>query len=528
MISAPSKNGKPGKLANPVERALLGGLMRSPEAVADVRHVVQPSDLYFDWHQKILRAIYRLADRGVVVELAAVAAEVQRDAHLLDDEEGQKLQDLIADLWHQAPTGANALHYADQINNLSCRRSLDQLACGLMVEADTPSGPVVHLLDQTREKLDRLARRSATPAANPLIAGTMDNAAFAKALFPREWVIEDLLVEDEPGVGAGPSKSMKTGIIAVDAAVSVASGKPFLGRFKVPKPRPVFVISAESGAATLQARMKQVCSAKTIEPAGLPIHWYTKVELLSTAEGCRNLEAALRHFGAGFVVLDPSYLLLGGEVTSENAGNMFAMGRLLANVGTAALNAKATPMVLTHSNGRLQMGKVMELSDIAWSGFQQWARQWWLISRREEYQDDGLHRLWLRYGGSAGHTGLLSVDVDEGTLDPDMGGKKWEVTVLNSREARQAKQDEAADEANRKLQADCDQVLAAMAKILATGATVATRNALKDHTGLSRARVAGATDKMVGDGAIVEADGVVKCGHGTKTAYGIRRPDGWA
>src|SRR5262249_60908893 len=92
---------------------------------------------------------------------------------------------------------------------------------------------------------------------NPLITGAMNNTSFATATFPREWVIEDMLVENEPAVGAGPSKTMKTGIGAVDAAVSVASGKPFLGRFKVPKARPVYVISAESGAANLPGRTRE-------------------------------------------------------------------------------------------------------------------------------------------------------------------------------------------------------------------------------------------------------------------------------
>ena len=275
-------------------------------------------------------------------------------------------------------------------------------------------------------------RNEVVQADNPLITGAVDNTAFDAAEHKHVWIVEELLVANEPCVLAAPSKTMKTAL-AVDLAVSVAAGKPFLDRFKVPKARPVYVISCESGAASLQARMRQVCRSKGIRPAGLPIQWFTQVESLSTVEGCRNLEAALRHFRSEVVELDPSYLLFGGEVTADKAGNMFAMGALLANVGAACLNAGATCMVLTHANSRLPIGEVMELSHIAWSGFQQWARQWWLMSRRAKYEDDGRHLLNLRYGGSAGHTGLVHIDIDEGTFDPFGGGKKWQVTTLDGR-----------------------------------------------------------------------------------------------
>ena len=53
------------------------------------------------------------------------------------------------------------------------------------------------------------------------------------------------------------------------------------------------------------------------------------------------------------------------------------------------------------------------------------------MQRREPYQADGLHKLWMRCGGSVGHASLFAVDIDEGVYDPDEieGGRQWGVSL---------------------------------------------------------------------------------------------------
>jgi hypothetical protein len=56
-----------------------------------------------------------------------------------------------------------------------------------------------------------------------------------------------------------------------------------------------------------------------------------------------------------------------------------------------------------------------------------------LLSRREPYQGgSGIHRLWCSYGGSAGHSGLIGLDIDEG-ISPN---RHWRVQVLSPDDIR--------------------------------------------------------------------------------------------
>ena len=74
---------------------------------------------------------------------------------------------------------------------------------------------------------------------------------------------------------------------------------------------------------------------------------------------------------------------------------------------------------------------------MAWSGFAEFSRQWLLIGRREMYEPgSGEHKLWLSVGGSAGHSALWAVDIDEG---PSGTPRHWKVELSTPTEAREEK-----------------------------------------------------------------------------------------
>src|SRR5262249_13078194 len=94
---------------------------------------------------------------------------------------------------------------------------------------------------------------------------------FDAADFKRDWLGKGVVVSNEPVIVGGPQKALKTSLV-VDLAISIGRGVRFLRKFEVPRPRPVFLLSGESGGPTLQETMRRICSAKAVTPANANVY----------------------------------------------------------------------------------------------------------------------------------------------------------------------------------------------------------------------------------------------------------------
>lgn len=79
------------------------------------------------------------------------------------------------------------------------------------------------------------------------------------------WLVDDAWVDGSVGFISGPSKSYKTWI-AIDLALSIVSGSPFLGRFPVRRTGPVLLIQEEDPTAVLQERLRLIGKSKGMLP----------------------------------------------------------------------------------------------------------------------------------------------------------------------------------------------------------------------------------------------------------------------
>jgi hypothetical protein len=251
--------------------------------------------------------------------------------------------------------------------------------------------------------------------------------------FRVEFIIDGIYVAGQPLLIGGMQKTLKTNIL-LDAAVSLASQTPMLGKFEVKRQMRVAVMTGESGLGTVQETVGRIMRAKGIDRDALRGRLFITEELPQAADARHH--AALKEFlerdKIEFVVIDPAYLCM----PSEENGNLFKQGPVLRMMAETCKQAGAS-IALCHHTRPIPDHRPAELADLAWAGFKEFARQWWLLSRREDFDPDsaGEHRLWLTTGGSAGFNSLWGVDVTEGRMTDD-GGRKWRVDVHSASDAR--------------------------------------------------------------------------------------------
>ena len=354
-----------------------------------------------------------------------------------------------------------------------------------------------------------------TAQNEPQTFSTMTSAELDAAELSTAYLVEDILARHQSTIIAAAKKSLKTNI-AIDLTLSLASRCSFLGKFYIPRPVRVALMSGESGDATIQETARRIARSK-------PWHnladyenavWSFDLPRLGRPETKRDLMKFITDQALEVLVVDPAYLCLD---LGDDAGNLFSVGKKLAEL-TDVQHETGCTIVIVHHNRKATGDPfaVPELESIAWSGFQEWARQWLLIGRREAYNPEqaGSHKLWFSVGGSAGHSGLFALDIEEGSRK-DNGGRRWEVTVQNASTAiaenieqrEQSKASHVEQKTERRIAADAEKLLKEYRK----KPSGETAKYYREASGLGGTREAPARVKLISDG-LIEACTITKNG----------------
>ena len=390
-----------------------------------------------------------------------------------------------------------------------------------LIDLIADAGETIDLPACGRTIRDYLEQAATTQASDASFSFRfIDSTALAGGDSKPRWVVKNVLVEKQPGVVAGPSKGLKTNL-TIDLAISIAAGVPFLGKFDVPQSRRVAVVSGESGASTIQETAARICAAKGLNLADLGDRLVWCFEDLPTFSDIGSMTAFAERIAslkAEVVPLDPTYLMLG----DVDARNLFEMGAAFRVVAQTLIACGATPILLHHANRQIERGRPMELTDLAYSGLEQFVRQFILINRRTDYADDGTHDLWLRFGGSHGHGGLWNAIVAEGLISDQFNGRRWEVEIRTADDVKADRVRQRASEAAIRHDRDRQAILDAIDQENRAGKPAASRNRLRGRTGFNATKVRELVEGMVEDGLIEEFEFEATVGQGGK-----RRTTGW-
>jgi replicative DNA helicase len=276
------------------------------------------------------------------------------------------------------------------------------------------------------------------PAGPPPFTKLLTGAELIALDLKPRFLVRGVLVDGQPMIVGGRSKTLKTSIVC-DLAISLGSGTPFLGKFQAERVAVGFW-SGESGAATMRETAKRIAETKGVGLADVDVMWSFDLPRLSSLDHLNHLAETIRAQGLKVAILDPLYLALLSPETASGASNLFLMGAMLQGLTKLGQETGCTVVLLHHfrKGGQPDDDNPAGLEELSQSGVAEWARQWLLLQRRSPYQADGVHDLWMRCGGSAGHSSLWGVTIEEGLIDPEtFEGRTWNVLVNPAAEARQ-------------------------------------------------------------------------------------------
>jgi replicative DNA helicase len=224
------------------EQSVLGGMMLSKDAIADVVEKLRTQDFYRPNHQAVYEAILELYGKGEPADAVTVSAELERAGELRRVGGAPYLHTLISTV----PTAANAGYYAEIVAEKAILRRLVEAGTRIVqfgysgadgqdvaevvdraqaevyevTERRTAEDyvPLEELLQPTMDEIDSIASRGGLSLGVP--TGFADLDKLTNGLHPGQMII----VAARPGVGKA---------LALDTPLPTPSGWTTMGRVAV-------------------------------------------------------------------------------------------------------------------------------------------------------------------------------------------------------------------------------------------------------------------------------------------------------
>jgi hypothetical protein len=374
---------------------------------------------------------------------------------------------------------------------------------------DVPVEEMLTLDSELVREADREDKRAAAEGdkSEAIDYGAISAAQLDRQEYHLEYLIPSILAAGQHCLLGGPHKSLKS-LVAADLAVSLALGGHFLGYFPVARAARVALLSGECGWPVVQENLRRVARAAGRELAdvgGLLVG--TKLPMFGSAAHAEATRRFLRDNEVEVGIFDCAYLCVPTGGGGNVAANVFLMGELLRSLADVFVEANATMILLHHTTkGAGGDGEPIDLENLSFAGFREFAAQWLLLSRRAKYEPGtGHHELWISSGGRAGHSGLWSLTVDEGEYEPG-AMRQWEVSVAHADDARQDVQDRAEEKRREKAAALLESDRKAVVAMVAKQKNPETKNALRNRASFGHGRFDRAFASLVEEGELVPVE----------------------
>lgn len=155
------------------EQCVLGGMMLSADAIADVVEVLRSADFYRPAHQLIYDAVLDLYGRGEPVDAVTVSAELTKRGEAGRVGGSSYLHTLLSSV----PTAANAGYYARIVGDRAVLRRLVEAGTRIAQMGYGSDGEVDDIVDAAQAEIYAVTERRAAEDYLPLaqiMEGTLD------------------------------------------------------------------------------------------------------------------------------------------------------------------------------------------------------------------------------------------------------------------------------------------------------------------------------------------------------------------
>lgn len=196
--STPEEYGRQPPRDDNAEQSVLGAMMLSKDAIADVLEIIEPGDFYAPRHQIIFDTILELFGRGEPADGVTVAAELDRKGILRRVGGGPYLHTLLAIV----PTAANASYYARVVAEKAVLRRLVEAGTRVVQYgyAGADGAEVSDVVDRAQAEIYNVSNRDRRE----------DYASLADLLQPTMDELDDLSTH------GGLARGVPTGFIELD------------------------------------------------------------------------------------------------------------------------------------------------------------------------------------------------------------------------------------------------------------------------------------------------------------------------
>lgn len=310
------------------ERALLAACMLDRSRYERIKSRLS-SDLWSSArHATIAAAMAGVYRAGLDIDPVTILAEIDRDPRVSDEFRGEDLSGIrtLTEILTATAFSSSAESYLDLVEECATKRNILRAADDLrsMASNGATTLDLAAIFRAYSQKMERVLVKSEG-------LRSIDIAAAVSGELPAiPWIINGWLGEGDIVLFPGEWATGKS-VVALDLAISVASGIHWLGKIPVDRKGLVLYVDEENNARNVSRRISRMVRGRMLQPedaAGLQIRYLTKNGLrLDTPHGYHALAREIEKLRPLVVILD-SLVRLHSSDENDNT----AMAKFFAEV----------------------------------------------------------------------------------------------------------------------------------------------------------------------------------------------------